>query len=50
MPSDAELDEVWRALVDEFGEENITAWNIFREIRDTFDDEKEARAKRLALL
>ncbi|MCC6736528.1 MAG: site-specific integrase [Bauldia sp.] len=50
LPTEDDLDEIWRILVAEFGDYDLEAWGIFRTIRDRFDDERRERRERLAQL
>ncbi len=51
LPTEDDLDEIWKVLVAEFGEEqDIRAWRILEEIAKAHDDDKETRSKRLAVL
>ncbi len=50
LPSDDDLNEIWKHLEAEFGEYDIDAFRIFETIRDTFEDNRRERSARLAQL
>lgn len=50
LPSDDDLDEIWRELEREFGEDNLHAFRIFEFIRDRFERDQKDRAARVAEL
>lgn len=50
LPTDADLDAIWKHLEEEFGEHDIGAYRILELIRDEFADAQRERAARLAKL
>lgn len=48
LPTDADLDEVWKMLEAEYGDESISAYRILEEIRDTYETAQRERTKRFA--
>ncbi len=51
LPTEDDLDAIWKALVDEFGDEHdVRAWRILQEIARTADDDRNERLRRLATL
>ena len=48
LPTEADLDEIWKMLEAEYGEENISAFRIFEDIRDTYETAQRERTKRFA--
>jgi len=50
LPSEQDLDAVWKHLEREFGEYDVHAFRIFETIRDTFQSDQRERVARLAQL
>lgn len=50
LPTDDDLNEIWKYLEAEFGEHNIDAYRILETVRDQFDEDQRNRAARLAQL
>jgi integrase len=50
LPTSDDLDAIWSYLETEFGEQNISAYRIYEELRDRFDNSQRERAARLARL
>jgi hypothetical protein len=50
LPTDEDLDEIWRQLEREFGEYDIGSFRIFESIRDTLDEDRKVRVARLGTL
>ena len=50
LPTEQDLDEIWIHLLSEFGEYSVEAFRIFETIRNTFENERQSRADRLAVL
>ncbi|MCA1475257.1 site-specific integrase [Bradyrhizobium sp. NBAIM08] len=48
LPTNDDLDAIWKYLEDEFGEQSISAYRIYEELRDRFDNNQRERAARLA--
>lgn len=47
LPTDADLNEIWKHLESEFGPHDIDAFRILEMIRDKFEDDQRERAARL---
>jgi integrase len=50
LPTTDDLDAIWKHLETEFGEQSVTAFRIYEELRDQFDNDQRDRAGRLARL
>lgn len=50
LPTEDDLNAIWKFLEAEFGEYDIDAYRIFESIRDTFEDNRRERSARLAQL
>lgn len=51
LPTDDELEDIWKALVDEFGDDHdMRAWGILQEIANEDSDHRVKRLRRLATL
>ena len=50
LPTDADLDSVWRELEREFGEYDLEAYRVFEYVRDQFEHDHVERASKLAAL
>ncbi len=50
LPTEDDLDDIWKALVEEFGDYDIAAWRIYEGIANEHVADKEQRARRLTVL
>lgn len=50
LPTDDDLNAIWKHLEEEFGEYDIHAFRVFETIRDGFDNDQRERVARLAQL
>ena len=50
LPTDDDLNEIWKYLEAEFGEDSIHAYRILETVRDTFETSQRERAARLVQL
>lgn len=50
LPTENDLDDVWKAMVEEFGEYDLKTWRILEAIAGQHDTDKQARVRRLATL
>ena len=50
LPTEDDLDEIWKHLVDEFDEHSIDAFRILEIVRGRFEEERAVRGQRLLMI